>query len=255
MELAGTGAGYLLRTPESLRYFARGYGYGQQLEPAAAPAVETVVEPSPLEAWFDGHTEGLIIFKRRHYFDVYHRHLARFRGQPVQILEIGVRAGGGLEMWRDYFGPGTRVYGVDNDPACKERASEGIEIFIGDQGDPEFWERFLEGCPAVDIVVDDGGHQASQQALTLERVLPHIRPGGVYICEDVGGSFQPFQSFVDGLTRPLSAIGLPDRPTPPSPLHQHVASVHRYPMMTVIEKPAWIPPPFEATHRGGGSAS
>jgi hypothetical protein len=251
MRLAGTGTGYAMRAPQGLGYFARGYRYGEQLTPPELDDHATASEPSPLEVWFDA-AGGRPSLKRRHYFDIYHRHLSRFRGQPVHVVEIGVREGGSLQMWRDYFGPDARVSGIDIDPACRELAGEGIEIFIGDQADPEFWARFLARAPAIHIVLDDGGHHAHQQAVTLECLLPQIRPGGVYICEDVGGSFHPFHSFVDGLTRPLSAIALPGRPTPASPLHQHVASVHRYPMVTVIEKPAVIPRAFDTARRTGG---
>jgi hypothetical protein len=59
-----------------------------------------------------------------------------------------------------------------------------IKIFIGDEEDRKFWRRFKAEVPAVDIVIDDGGHQTQQQVVTLEELLPHLRPGGVYICED-----------------------------------------------------------------------
>ena len=31
------------------------------------------------------------------------------RSNPV-VLEIGVQLGGSVEMWRDYFGPASRLY-------------------------------------------------------------------------------------------------------------------------------------------------
>lgn len=212
-----------------------------------APAPDAV---GALEAYFDAHTEGPGITKWRHYFHIYERHLERFRGRPVCVLEIGVLGGGSLQMWRDYLGPETRVYGVDVNPASKELAGDGVEIFIGDQGDRSFWERFLESAPTIDIVIDDGGHLPLQQTVTLESLLPHIEPGGVYICEDIHGSFQPFHSFVDGLTRPLNDIMRPRGQNPASPLQQQVASVHRYPILTVIEKTASRTPGFEAPRHG-----
>jgi hypothetical protein len=252
LELVGAGVGYLLRAPETLRYFARGYSYGLQVPPpsrkdnGAVPAIA----PSPLEEWFDAHTGGLGTYKRRHYFDIYHRHLQRFRGQRLHILEIGVAGGGSLEMWRDYFGPDAYVTGIDVNPSCKGLESERIQILIGDQADPGFWAEVLRRSAPIDVVIDDGGHLPRQQTVALECVLPHIRPGGVYLCEDIGGPFQPFHSFIDGLTRPLSTIHMPSSPTPASPLHQHVASVHNYPMVTVIEKPLAIPTAFVAESRG-----
>ncbi|MGO9760983.1 MAG: class I SAM-dependent methyltransferase [Solirubrobacteraceae bacterium] len=235
---------------QSLRYFALGYRYGRRFPAADPPIPEAAREVGPLEAYFDAHTEGPGVWKWRHYFEIYERHLDRFRGTPVHIVEIGVLGGGSLQMWRDYFGPETHVYGIDIDPESRALERDGVEIFIGDQGDRSFWERFLETAPTIDVVIDDGGHTARQQAVTVESLLAHVRPGGVYICEDIFGPFQPFHSFVDGLTRPLSDIGMPLKRNPASALQQQVASVHRYPILTVIEKSASCTSSFEAPRRG-----
>ena len=37
-------------------------------------------QPNPLRSYFDAYTEGPGIVKWVHYFDVYHRHFAKFRG-------------------------------------------------------------------------------------------------------------------------------------------------------------------------------
>ncbi len=235
----------------SLHYFVRGYRYAARLGSPARPQPEQRPDPpGALEAYFDAHTVGPGLFKWRHYFEIYERHLAGFRGRPVTMVEIGVFGGGSMRMWREYLGPDSHIYGVDIDPACKQLEGEGIDVLIGDQADRSFWERFLASDPTIDIVLDDGGHSAEQQTVTLECLLPRISPGGVYMCEDIHGSFHGFHSFVDGLTRPLSDIGLPDRENPPNALHRHVASVHRYPLLTVIETPAWRPPQFEAPRHG-----
>jgi len=230
------------------RDWVRGYRYGQQIaapETTEAPfAVEAA--PNPLEAYFDALSEGPGIWKWRHYFDIYHRHLAQFRGQPVNIVEIGIYSGGSLPMWREYFGPACHVYGVDIAPECRVYEDEGISIFIGDQADPEFWRTFVAQVPAIDVVIDDGGHRAYQQIATLRALLPHIRPGGVFFCEDLTGPLEPFLSFVDGLTRSMGT----GRWGPPNALQQHVASVHRYPLITAIEKPRGSVADFEAPHHG-----
>lgn len=43
-----------------------------------------------------------------HYFDIYERHLARFRGTSPTMIEIGVM-GGSLAMWKEYLGPESRI--------------------------------------------------------------------------------------------------------------------------------------------------
>ncbi len=235
----------------SLSYFERGYLFGRRLPPGELPdRAASGEQPGPLEAYFDAHLEGPGIFKWRHYFPIYERHLSRFRGRSIGLLEIGVLGGGSVRMWREYLGAEVQVYGVDINPASRALAGEGIEIHIGDQADPAFWQEFLASGPTLDVVIDDGGHEARQLAVTMECLLAHVRPGGVYICEDIHGSFHPFHSFVDGLARPLSDVGPPNQHTPTQPAHEHVASVHHYPLLTVIEKPASCAPAFEAERRG-----
>jgi SAM-dependent methyltransferase len=200
--------------------------------------------PGPLEAYFDANREGPGIWKWRHYFDVYHRHFARFVGRPVNVLEIGVFSGGSLPMWRQYFGPRSSIYGVDIEPACTAYEGERIKVFIGDQSDPEFWKRFKAEVPELDVVIDDGGHLPHQQATTLEHLLPHLRPGGVFLCEDVVNANNAFASYCVGLMRNLHHFPYqnnyndPERRVvvPAGPFQAAVHSIHVYPYVFVIER-------------------
>jgi hypothetical protein len=240
------------RSFASTRHFLRGYSYGGKVPPADRSLPDHAETINGLEAYFNANAEGPSIFKWRHYFEIYDRHLSRFRGKPISLVEIGVAGGGSLRMWRDYLGSDSRIYGIDIDPACRRLEAPGIEISIGSQGDPEFWREFLSRCPQIDVVIDDGSHEALHQAITLELLLPHINPGGVYICEDIHGPFHPFHSYLDGLTRRLSEIGQAERYNPANNLQRQIASVHHYPILTVIEKAEWCAPAFEASIQGKG---
>lgn len=124
------------------------------------------------------------------YFDVYERHFARFVGQAPRVLEIGVQNGGSIDMWLEYFGPGTQVVGIDIDPAClNHQYPESARVEIGDQGDPQFWQMFLQKHTNFDIIVDDGGHYMQQQILTLETLWPHLNQNGVMLVEDTHTSY------------------------------------------------------------------
>ncbi len=188
------------------------------------------------------------MWKWRHYFPIYHRHLSKFIGKEVNVLEIGVYSGGSLKMWKEYFGDKCMVYGVDIEESCREHEDESTRIFIGDQGDPAFWEQFLRKVPAVDVVIDDGGHQAYQQIATLRALLGHIRPGGVYLCEDVSSETNPFYDYISGLARNLNAW----RPTSfdTTPFQRMVASVHLYPFLLVVERAATPITRFVSDRRG-----
>lgn len=127
--------------------------------------------------------------KWHHYFDVYHQHFAAYRNRQPTVLEIGVQNGGSLHMWRDYFGPGARLFGADIDPACATRGPAGARIFIGDQSDPAFLNRIVEETGPIDIVIDDGGHTANQMIVSFETLYPHVRAPGVYLVEDTCTQF------------------------------------------------------------------
>src|SRR5688572_18968779 len=82
-------------------------------------------DDNPLAAYFFANP-GRMIQKWHHYFDIYHRHFQSFRGKSPVVLEIGVFQGGSLQMWRDYFGPGAKIVGIDIDPRCMQFEEPGI---------------------------------------------------------------------------------------------------------------------------------
>jgi hypothetical protein len=216
----------------------RGLRFGGELVPANGLPPEPA--GNPLEDYFDRHTTGPGLWKWRHYFPIYHRHFQRFIGQEVHVVEIGVYSGGSLGMWRHYFGPASRVYGVDIDPACRAHEGERIRVFTGDQADPEFWAGFLAEVPAIDVVIDDGSHMPEDQIATLETLLPHIRAAGVYLCEDVLAPTNPFHDYISGLSRNLHSANPGPAPLSrtPTDFQRAIASIHLYPWVAVIEKRA-----------------
>jgi hypothetical protein len=168
------------------------------------------------------------VLKSLHYFDIYHRHLRKFIGRQVNVVEIGVYSGSSLSMWRHYFGEDCRVHGVDIQEECEVYEDSHTTIHIGDQADRAFWKRFREAVPVVDVLIDDGGHQPEQQMVTLEEMLPHLRPGGIYICEDVHGVGNRFALFAHSLADELNAsLGSNKR----QPDQAAVNSVHLYPFV------------------------
>ena len=207
-------------------------GFGERS--AAEPG--TNGQANPLRTYFDSIEDGPGIWKWLHYFEIYHRHLQRFVGRPVTIVEVGVYSGGSMPMWRHYFGADSHVHGVDIQPECKAYEDAHTTIHIGDQSDRAFWQRFRQLVPTVDILIDDGGHEPEQQMVTLEEMLPHLRPGGVYVCEDVHGARNQFATFAHSLAGELNAVTGAAQLTPTTPFQSAIESVHLYPFVVVIEK-------------------
>jgi hypothetical protein len=141
-----------------------------------------------LEKYFTANT-GRLIHKWNHYFEIYDRHFSRFRGSDVHIVEFGVSHGGSMQMWKHYFGPQARIFGIDINPHCKQFEDEQVQIFIGDQEDRTFLKELARKIPQIDILIDDGGHTMQQQINTFEELFPCIDRNGIYLCEDLHTSY------------------------------------------------------------------
>lgn len=220
------------------RRFASVYEERQRL-PQTASMDGKANLPGKLFTYFQNNKVGPGIWKWLHYFEVYERHLAKFVDRPVVVLEIGIYSGGSLPMWQAYFGDSCHVHGVDIEPACRMYENERTTIWIGDQADRSFWASFKDRVGGVDIVIDDGGHTPEQQRVTLEELLPHIRPGGVYLCEDIHDTGNRFTGYVSGLADAMNDMRLLPDPiltSGASAFQTCVHSIHQYPYLTVVEK-------------------
>ena len=124
-----------------------------------------------------------------HYFSIYERWFSPYRGKEIVFVEVGVENGGSAQMWKNYFGKGVKIVGVDINPNCNLIEDEQITVEIGSQGDKNFWRAFKEKYPRVDILLDDGGHIPREQITTFREMFPHIKDGGIYICEDCHTSY------------------------------------------------------------------
>lgn len=133
------------------------------------------------------------IQKWHHYFDIYERHLARFRGTECRLLEIGVMDGGSLQLWSEYLGPDAEIIGAEIDPRARmfDRMLPNIQVVTADQSDPEALAALSRDHGPFDIVIDDGGHTARQQINTFNGLYPAVDDHGVFICEDTHTSYWP----------------------------------------------------------------
>lgn len=230
---------------ESLASVSQGVQFSQE---TAFSTQDSSVEDglaavNPFLSYFNSHKEGAGIWKWTHYFDIYQRHFSKFVGREVHVMEVGIYSGGSLPMWKECFGTGCHVYGVDIEEACMAYKDDKTEVFIGDQADRSFWARVREAVPTVDILIDDGGHYPEQQRITLEEMLPHLRPGGVYLCEDIHGATNPFAAYLQGLASSLNSMTAGEMPngvagiaSAASNFQQAIHSMHLYPYVAVIER-------------------
>ena len=132
-----------------------------------------------------------------HYTLVYDALFEPLRVKPVRVLEIGLLIGGpehgdfarqvttapSVLVWLDYFTKGV-VYGFDYSD-FSHLASERFRFVQGDCGSENDLERLACLVPKHDIVIDDASHASYHQQLVFRYLFPRLKPGGMYIIEDL----------------------------------------------------------------------
>lgn len=103
-------------------------------------------------------------------------------GPAGRVCEVGVAAGGSLELWQKYF-PEGYIVGVDSDRMA--RWPEGTTRIVCDQTSPDL-PGLLQAASAgfYDLVVDDASHDGTASWRTWELLWPLVRAGGWYVVED-----------------------------------------------------------------------
>ena len=102
------------------------------------------------------------------YCDIYEKYFNEIRHKVTKFIEIGVKDGASLRMWKEYF-PNAMIYGVDIDPRYKMYEEEDrIKIFIGNQKDTTFLQQIKATIGEYDILLDDGSHITEHQIVTFD---------------------------------------------------------------------------------------
>jgi len=115
----------------------------------------------------------------------------KFRDNNNTIVEIGVRSGASLKLWREYFSEDSKIYGLDNLHDKNEHSvpinnewisGKNVEYIVGDAYTEEIANKFEN----ITILIDDGPHSPDSHVRLLELYSDKIEKGGVIIIEDVG---------------------------------------------------------------------
>ena len=129
---------------------------------------------------WDEHIEGNNDKGSVHsYIELYQDILDPYRDIALSMLEIGVARGYSLRMWRQYFHEGCDVHGIDINRT--PLIDETLNVSYGDSQDVALWADW----GPVDVIIDDGDHSPMGQFKTAAAWLPKVKPGGLYLIEDV----------------------------------------------------------------------
>lgn len=124
----------------------------------------------------------------------------------VGFAQAHYQPGGSLRAWRDYF-PNATIFGVDTQPDTMIHDEPRIKTFAADSTvglPPLLWA----GFPLCDVIIDDGSHRLEDQVATYRNFFGLVKPGGLYVCEDVAGA--AFERAIAGIfeNEAHSAVGV-----------------------------------------------
>ncbi len=138
---------------------------------------------------------------KHNYTTIYSVLFGELRKKPLRIFELGLGTnnpdlvssmgvygtpGASMRGWRELF-PNAQIYGadIDRDILFKD---DRIETFYCDQLDANAI-RDLWSQPSLreqmDIIIDDGLHTLEGNVSFMNGSLGSLRPGGVYVVEDI----------------------------------------------------------------------
>ena len=122
------------------------------------------------------------------YLDLYESLLHCKKDTAKNVLEIGVKDGGSIKMWHDYFNNAT-VYGLDimNISDMWSEIKDKKRIILGkfDAYNETFFNNYLLNNVTFDFMLDDGPHTLESMIQFIKLYSQIMTPDGILIIEDV----------------------------------------------------------------------
>ena len=114
------------------------------------------------------------------YLEFYEKHLPK---KVNRLLEIGIKDGASLRMWREYY-PDAEIVGIDINPVsingCVCLHLDATDVFQ------------LKKLGYFDVIIDDGSHYTKDQQVAFNELFNNnLKQGGFYVMEDIHTSFLP----------------------------------------------------------------
>lgn len=118
------------------------------------------------------------------YTELYQVQLAHVREAAITLLEIGIADGASHKMWHDWM-PNAMIHGLDISKSAPCSGYDRLRYHHGDQESAADIGKLVASAGPMDVIIDDGGHVASAVISCLEMLFLNLRPGGIYVIEDL----------------------------------------------------------------------
>jgi len=121
----------------------------------------------------------------------YEEKFSKYRNQDITLVEIGVRSGASLCLWKNYFSKKSTIIGLDNLVDKNQHSipvnedwvtGDNIQYIIGDAYDQSMSDQIGGG---IDILIDDGPHSFESHVKLLQLYTDKMDEGGMIVIEDI----------------------------------------------------------------------
>lgn len=130
----------------------------------------------------------------------YEKEFFKYKDKKINFLEIGIRGGGSMKMWSEYFENANNIIGIDvDDTVVVDEFKEipGVKYFF----ENAYTQEVVSKIPKLDIFLDDGPHTLESQLNAIKYYLPKVKSGGLFLIEDVQE-----ESWFDDLEREVDKL-------------------------------------------------
>jgi hypothetical protein len=119
----------------------------------------------------------------------------------ITLVEIGVRSGASLKLWKEYFS-NANIIGIDNLSDLNNHQvpinkswinSENVKFIFGDAYNSQVVDQIEN---KIDILIDDGPHTFESHVKLLELYIPKMNKNGIVVIEDIHYDYNKFYNFV-----------------------------------------------------------
>jgi len=118
------------------------------------------------------------------YFEkVYEAELLPYKNNSKLVVELGIETGNSLRIWKQYFK--CDVIGLDKEDRWCNQQIKGCKLYKCDQGIASDLEGISQTINNADIIIDDGSHRMHHQQPTFAILFKALRPGGLFVIEDL----------------------------------------------------------------------
>jgi hypothetical protein len=137
-------------------------------------------------------------FTHNYYDKVYEKYFFPIKNKVKLLCEIGIGGfwkdvnwvnGNSLKVWRDYF-TNSQILGLDIVKHTDIEDLDRINIDWINQSKKDLVIEYSNKLQDYDIILDDGSHNVYDQQITLAYFFKSLKPGGIYVLEDLHSSIE-----------------------------------------------------------------